>query len=186
MRPDVFIHEKAMVESENIGKGTRIWAFAHVMRGARIGENCNVGETCFVENEVVIGNKVTIKNGVCVWDKVILEDEVFVGPHAVFTNDYNPRSAFKKDPQAFLNTIVKTGATIGANATIVCGVTIGRCAFVGAGALIRSNIPDYAIVVGNPSRQIGFMCACGVKIDFNSVCACGRSYRLDNGKCLLN
>jgi UDP-2-acetamido-3-amino-2,3-dideoxy-glucuronate N-acetyltransferase len=177
-----FSHSHALVESPHIGKGTRIWAFAHVMKGAQVGEDCNLGDHVFVESKVRIGNKVTIKNGVALWDGVVLEDCVFVGPNAVFTNDKNPRIAYQKKPEEFLPTVVREGASIGANVTIVCGVEIGRHAFVGAGAVVTRDIPDYAIVVGNPARQKGYMCECGEKVRPEVVCGCGRLFSFSKGR----
>ena len=175
-RPAFFKHSQALVESDEIGDGTRIWAFAHVMRGARIGARCNICDHVFVESRVTIGDDVTLKNGVAVWDAVTLGNSVFVGPYAVFTNDKNPRAAVKKDRDKFLPTRVREGASIGANATIICGVTIGRYAFVGAGAVITRDVPDYAMVVGNPARMIGYMCECGGKLPPSLVCNCGRKF----------
>jgi UDP-2-acetamido-3-amino-2,3-dideoxy-glucuronate N-acetyltransferase len=179
-----FFHSHALVESPHIGKGTRIWAFAHVMKGAQVGEDCNLGDHVFVESKVRIGNKVTIKNGVALWDGVVLEDCVFVGPNAVFTNDKNPRIAYHKNPEEFVPTIVREGASIGANVTIVCGVEIGRHAFVGAGAVVTRDIPDYAIVVGNPARQKGYMCECGERVRPEVVCGCGRLFSFSKGRLL--
>ena len=171
--PKYFVHPQALVETEEIGAGTRIWAFAHVMAGAVVGERCNIGDHAFVESNVVIGDGVTIKNGVSVWDGVSLANSVFVGPNAVFTNDLNPRAAVKKSREQFVSTIVEEGASIGANATIVCGTRIGRFAFIGAGAVIIRDVPDYAMMVGNPARQIGFMCECGRNLPEPPVCKCG-------------
>jgi len=168
-----FVHPQALVETEAIGEGTRVWAFAHVMAGAAIGKHCNIGDHVFVESNVIIGDGVTVKNGVAVWDGVSLADGVFVGPNAVFTNDLNPRAAVKKSREQFLSTAVDEGASIGANATIVCGTRIGRFAFIGAGAVIIRDVPDYAVVVGNPARQIGFMCECGERLHENRECQCG-------------
>jgi acetyltransferase-like isoleucine patch superfamily enzyme len=183
-----FRHPNALVESTEIGCATRIWAFAHVMKNARIGEHCNVCDHVFVESNVRIGNHVTIKNGVALWDGVVLEDRVFVGPNAVFTNDKNPRVGYPKDPQNFGPTIVREGASIGANATIVCGVEIGRHAFVGAGSVVTRDVPDYAVVVGNPARQRGYMCECGAKIGPEITCTCGRIFALAEGRliCVSN
>jgi UDP-2-acetamido-3-amino-2,3-dideoxy-glucuronate N-acetyltransferase len=176
--PSVFVHERGLCESDEVGPRTRIWAFAHVMRGAVLGSDCNIGEHCFIESGASIGNRVTVKNGVAVWDRVAIEDEVFVGPYAVFTNDRNPRVAFKKTREEFLPTRVERGSTIGANATIVCGVTIGEGAFVGAGAVVTANVPRYALMAGNPARRIGWMCACGERLPAELKCACGRDYSL--------
>jgi UDP-2-acetamido-3-amino-2,3-dideoxy-glucuronate N-acetyltransferase len=177
-----FKHPNALVESSEIGKGTRIWAFAHVMRGARIGEDCNLCDHVFVESRVRIGNQVTIKNGVALWDGVVLEDRVFVGPNAVFTNDKNPRVAYHKQPEEFLPTVVREGASIGANVTVVCGLEIGRHAFIGAGAVVTRDVSDHAIVIGNPARQVGYMCECGNKIRAGIVCACGRMFATTEGQ----
>jgi acetyltransferase-like isoleucine patch superfamily enzyme/dTDP-4-dehydrorhamnose 3,5-epimerase-like enzyme len=152
---DYFVHEKGICESTNIGARTRIWAFAHVLPGARIGADCNVCDNVFVENDVVIGDRVTIKCGVQVWDGVRLEDDVFVGPNATFTNDPFPRS--RKRPDQFASTIVRTGASIGANATILPGITVGSRAMVGAGAVVIKSVPPLAIVVGNPARIVGYV-----------------------------
>jgi acetyltransferase-like isoleucine patch superfamily enzyme len=175
--PSVFVHEKALCESDDVGPRTRVWAFAHIMKGAHVGADCNVGDHAFIESGARIGDRVTVKNCVLVWDKVTIEDEVFVGPNAVFTNDRVPRVAFKNPPESFLPTLVRRGASIGANATIVCGVTIGEQAFVGAGSVVTRDVPAYALVVGSPARSIGWMCACGAKLGTDLHCACGRRYR---------
>lgn len=174
----IYIHPQALCESEDVGPRTRIWAFAHVMRGAKIGSDCNVCDHAFIETGAIIGDRVTLKNAVLVWDGVTIDDEVFIGPNVVFTNDLNPRVAFKNSPDQFLSTLVERGASIGANATIVCGVTIGEQAFVGAGTVVVENVPSYSLVVGNPARQIGWMCACGRKLPDDMACTCGRRYRL--------
>jgi acetyltransferase-like isoleucine patch superfamily enzyme/dTDP-4-dehydrorhamnose 3,5-epimerase-like enzyme len=150
-----FVHPQGICESEHVGAGTRIWAFAHVLPGARIGRDCNICDHTFIENDVVIGDRVTIKCGVQVWDGVRLEDDVFVGPNATFTNDVFPRS--KHRPQSFARTTVCRGASIGANATILPGVTIGRNAMIGGGAVITKSVPPYAIVMGNPARIVGYV-----------------------------
>jgi acetyltransferase-like isoleucine patch superfamily enzyme len=176
--PTVFVHERGLCESDTVGPRTRIWAFAHVMRGAVVGADCNVCDHAFVESGAVVGDRVTIKNNSLVWEKVTLEDEVFVGPNTVFTNDLIPRVAFKKQSADFLPTLVRRNATIGANATIVCGVTIGEHAFIGAGTVVVRDVPAYAMMVGNPARRIGWMCACGKRLPDSLVCECGRRYRL--------
>jgi UDP-2-acetamido-3-amino-2,3-dideoxy-glucuronate N-acetyltransferase len=190
-----FVHPQGIAESERIGAGTRIWAFAHVMRGAEVGERCNVGEHAFIETGAIVGNDVTVKNGVSVWSGLVIEDEVFLGPHCVFTNDPNPRSYIKKGPQALVETRVRRGATIGAGAVIVCGHEIGHYAFVGAGTVVIRDVPDFALVVGNPARQIGWMCLCaqklplepGAKVGQRCAChACGSEFeRADSGLTII-
>ena len=176
MSDEVFVHPHGLCESDQVGARTRVWAFAHVMKNAQIGSDCNIGGGAFVESGAILGNGVTVKNNVLVWDKVIVEDKVFLGPNAVFTNDMNPRADFKKPPEAFLKTHVRTGASIGANATIVCGVEIGACAFVGAGTVVIRDVPAHALVAGNPARQIGWICTCGEKLQASLECACGRKF----------
>jgi UDP-2-acetamido-3-amino-2,3-dideoxy-glucuronate N-acetyltransferase len=151
----MMIHDAAICESEKIGKGTNIWAFAHVLPGAMIGEDCNICDHVFIENDVVVGDRVTIKSGVQLWDGLRVGDDVFIGPNATFTNDKNPRS--KKRLEKFLKTTIHEGASIGANATILPGVNIGRGAMVGAGAVVTSSVPPYAVVVGNPARISGYV-----------------------------
>ena len=168
-----FVHHAALVETEDIGAGTRIWAFAPVMQGAHVGTDCNIGDHAFIEDGARLGNNVTVKNGVSVWAGVTVEDHCFLGPNCVFTNDLNPRAYLKKKADALLTTLVKTGATIGANATIVCGHSIGRYAFVGAGAVMIRDIPDYALVVGNPGRHVGWMCECATKLPLQASAASG-------------
>lgn len=149
-----FIHEKAICESKNIGYGSKIWAFAHILPRAVIGSHCNICDGVFIENDVVVGNNVTIKCGVQLWDGITLEDNVFIGPNVTFTNDINPRS--KKYPEKFLKTKVKEGASIGANATILPGIMIGRGAMVGAGAVVTQSVPPFATVVGNPAHIVNY------------------------------
>ena len=148
-----FVHSHALVESNQIGNNTRIWAFAHVLPGARIGVDCNICDGVFIENDVLIGDRVTIKCGVQIWDGVRLDDDVMVGPNATFTNDLNPRS---KQAFELRRTVVEKGASIGANATILCGITIGTGAMVGAGSVVLKDVPPYAVVVGNPARVIRY------------------------------
>jgi len=175
----VFVHTHALCESDQVGPRTRIWAFAHVMRGARIGADCNVCDHAFVESGVVVGDRVTIKNGVQIYAGVTVADEAFLGPNMVFTNDLTPRAGFRRAPEEYLRaTAVRRGATIGANATIVCGTTLGEHSFVGAGAVVVKNVPAHALVVGNPARRIGWVCACGQRLGDTLACECGRSYRL--------
>ena len=173
----VFVHETALCESEEIGPGTRVWAFAHVGKGAVVGADCNLCDHVYVEGGAVVGDRVTVKNGVMIWARVIVEDDVFLGPGAVLTNDLLPRAAFKKSPAELQPTLISRGATIGANATIVCGVTIGRGAFVGAGSVVVEDVPDHALVVGNPAARIGWVCSCGQKLPRDLSCpACGLRY----------
>jgi acetyltransferase-like isoleucine patch superfamily enzyme len=158
MSDEPFVHEKGLVEpGARIGAGTRVWAFAHVLGGAVIGRDCNVCDGVFVENDVVIGDRVTLKCGVQVWDGVRLEDDVFVGPNATFTNDLFPRS--RQRPEKFEQTVVRKGASLGANCTILAGVVIGKNAMVGAGAVVTKDVPEDAIVVGNPARIHGYVAA---------------------------
>lgn len=148
----MFIHALSDVQAKHIGTGTRIWQFSVVLEGAKIGENCNICAHTLVENDVVIGNNVTLKSGVFLWNGITLENDVFIGPNATFTNDKRPRS--KVYPEQFARTLVKEGASIGANATILPGVCIGKKAMVGAGAVVTKDVPDYAVVVGNPAKVI--------------------------------
>ncbi len=178
-----FVHPKGLADSTEIGPRTRIWAFAHVLKGAVIGCDCNIGECVFVEPEVVLGNHVTIKNGVQVWTGVTCEDYVFVGPNATFTNDLRPRVAHPTDPADYAKTHVCYGASIGANATIVAGNTIGSHAMIGAGTVVIRDVPAHALMVGNPARRIGWICACGEKLPESLVCPkCAKRYeRADLG-----
>lgn len=175
--PSVFVHEKALCESDAIGPGTRVWAFAHVMTGAVVGRDCNLCDHVFVESGARIGDRVTVKNNALVWDKVTIEDDVFVGPNVVFTNDRVPRVAFKRSPEKFQPTLVRRGATLGANVTVVCGVTIREHAFVGAGAVVTADVPAHALVLGNPARRAAFVCACGERLPRSLACRCGRRHR---------
>jgi len=147
------------------------------MKGARIGADCNICDHAFVESGAILGDRVTVKNAVLIWDKVQIDDDVFLGPNAVFTNDLRPRAAFKKPATEFLQTLVERGATIGANATIVCGVTIGAHAFVAAGAVVIRNVQSHALVVGNPARRVGWVCVCGERLGSSLECTCGRGYQ---------
>lgn len=173
---EIYVHPKALCESEDVGSGTRVWAFAHVMPGASIGAGCNIGGSCFVEDGAVLGSGVTLKNGVAVWRGVTIEDDVFIGPNVVFTNDLRPRAEVKLDVAELRPTLVRRGATIGANATVVCDTTIGSYAFVGAGAVVILDVPDHGLVVGNPARSIGWACRCGLRLPSSLSCTCGRSY----------
>ncbi|MBI6545441.1 MAG: N-acetyltransferase [Cyanobacteria bacterium NC_groundwater_1444_Ag_S-0.65um_54_12] len=162
-----FVHESSYIDEPcNIGQGTKIWHFSHVMRGAVIGDRCNIGQNVVISSDVVIGNNVKIQNNVSIYTGVVLEDDVFCGPSMVFTNVATPRSHVpRNDPQKdYLPTCVKKGAALGANCTVVCGNTIGEYAFVGAGAVVTHDIPSHAIVYGNPARVKGWACECGVKL----------------------
>jgi len=176
--PSVFVHPNALCESENVGARTRVWAFAHIMPGAVVGEDCNVCDHAFIEGGARIGDRVTVKNSVLLWDGVTVEDEVFLGPNVVFTNDLDPRVAFKKTPDQFTPTLVRRAAPIGANATIVCAVTIGEQAMAGAGAVVTKDVAAQALVLGNPARQSSWVCVCGARLGDDLICArCGRRYR---------
>jgi UDP-2-acetamido-3-amino-2,3-dideoxy-glucuronate N-acetyltransferase len=175
--PSAFIDEGC-----EIGEGTSIWHFSHIMPNCKIGRNCNIGQNVVISPEVILGNNVKVQNNVSIYTGVICEDDVFLGPSMVFTNVINPRSAVNRKNQ-YLKTVVKTGASIGANATIVCGHDIGRFAFIGAGAVVTKNVPDYALVIGNPARQTGWMSEYGHKLKFNAegIAVCpegGEQYRL--------
>lgn len=182
---EFYAHETAVIDPGcQIGKGTKIWHFSHVMGGSVIGENCNIGQNVFIASGVVLGNNVKIQNNVSVYEGVICEDDVFLGPSMVFTNILNPRSAVVRKGQ-YVRTLVQKGATIGANATIVCGVTLGRYCFVGAGAVVTKDVKPYALVVGNPARQIGWMSEYGHRLYFdeNNIAICpesGEKYILEN------
>ena len=175
-----FVHPQAIVETEDVGPGTRVWAFAHVMKGVRLGANCNVGEHCYIESGVVVGDDVVIKNGVALWQGVIVENRVFLGPNCVFTNDPFPRS---KVLNQRLETVVREGASIGANATVLCGIEIGRYSLIGAGSVVTRDVPDFALTLGNPARLKGYVCRCGQKLRLapggHASCECGFAYRLD-------
>jgi len=181
-----FIHSTAINESDEIGENTKIWCFSHIMPHAKIGKNCNIGQNVFIDNNAVIGDNVKIQNNVSVYNSVIIENDVFLGPSCVFTNVINPRSFIERKNE-YKKTIVKKGATIGANATIVCGHTIGRYAFIGAGSVVTKDVLDYALVVGNPAHLVGFMCECGNKLKtyegYIFVCSqCGTMYSFENQK----
>jgi UDP-2-acetamido-3-amino-2,3-dideoxy-glucuronate N-acetyltransferase len=182
LRPENHLaHESCYVdENVEIGKDTKIWHFSHILSGSRIGERCNIGQNVVIGPDVAIGNGCKIQNNVSIYKGVTLEDEVFCGPSMVFTNVYNPRSAIRRMDE-IRYTLVKRGATIGANATVMCGITIGSYAFIGSGAVVLKNVPDYALVVGNPGEQKGWMCACGVQLSFNedrAICGgCDKAYQ---------
>lgn len=174
---EFFVHDQALVESDLIGEGTRIWAFAHVMKEARIGKDCNIGDHCYIESDVIIGDHVVIKNGVSIWNRVRIEDNVFIGPGAIFINDPYPRS--KVYLEEYVATYVKKGASIGANATLMCGITVGEYSMIGAGSVVTRAVPPFAIVYGNPAKVRGYVCRCGKKLDIstpNVRCVCGQLY----------
>lgn len=188
MMPTYFVHESSIVEpGAQIGAGTKIWHFCHVMGTARIGGDCVLGQNVFVGDRVVVGTNVKIQNNVSIYPGVTIEDDVFLGPSMVFTNVNNPRSEVNRKAE-FQPTLVRRGASIGANATIVCGVTLGSYCFVGAGAVVTADIPDYALAFGNPARIRGWMCQCGSRLDFlpadddqRALCgACGRTYAMSD------
>jgi acetyltransferase-like isoleucine patch superfamily enzyme len=182
-KTEYFVHPSAICESADVGKRTRIWAFAHILKNAKIGIDCNICDHCFIENDVKIGNRVTIKNGISVWDGITIEDDVFLGPHCVLTNDLYPRS--KVHHPEYIKTLIKKGATIGANATVVCGTTLGKYCMVGAGAVVTKNVPDFALVIGNPARFKYWMSKTGEKLNFDSdniaIDSKGIKYKLSKG-----
>lgn len=184
------VHETAVIDpGAQVGAGTRIWHFCHLMAGCRIGDGCNLGQNVYVDRNVVVGNRVKIQNNVSLYDGVVLHDDVFVGPSAVFTNVLNPRS-FIERKDAFRPTVVEQGATIGANATLVCGVRVGSYALVGAGSVVTRSVPAYALVRGNPARIVGWVSQAGEPLHFNELgqtrCpASGMPYRLENGLVFL-
>jgi acetyltransferase-like isoleucine patch superfamily enzyme len=177
------VHPQAIVDTKEIGENTRIWAFVHILDGARIGANGNICDHVFIENGVTLGDNVTVKSGVFLWNGVTAEDNVFIGPCAAFTNDLVPRS--RNAGFQLRTTLLKKGCSIGANATILPGLTVGRYAMVGAGAVVTRDVPDFAVMVGNPAKQKGWICACGNKLSFRKAsasCPCGRKYALEKGK----
>lgn len=187
MEKDYFAHPSAIIdEGCEIGTGVKIWHFSHIMKNCRIGNNCNIGQNVVVSPEVILGKNVKVQNNVSIYTGVICEDDVFLGPSMVFTNVINPRSAVLRRDQ-YMKTVVKKGATIGANATIVCGHDIGEFAFIGAGTVITKEVPPYALVVGNPGKQIGWMSEFGHRLlfDENGIAVCPESkdkYELKNGQ----
>ncbi len=162
------IHKLADVQSKNIGLNTSIWQFCVVLENAKIGDNCNINAHCLIENDVVIGNNVTIKSGVQIWDGISIEDDVFIGPNVTFTNDFLPRS--KQYPKEFLKTTIKKGASIGANSTIVGGITISEFAMIGAGSVVTKDIGAQELWYGNPAKHVGYVCQCGQKCDSTLIC----------------
>jgi acetyltransferase-like isoleucine patch superfamily enzyme len=182
----VFRHPSALCESQDIGAGTHVWAFAHVMDGAVVGQNCNIGDHAFVEKGAIVGDRVTIKNGVMIWDGVTIENDAFVGPGVIFTNDRYPRSRrlaeakkrYKNKDNWITSTKVLRGASIGAGAIILPGITIGRFATIAAGACVTHNVPNHALLVGHPAREVGWVCFCGMTLDGTLTCPdCNRGFR---------
>jgi UDP-2-acetamido-3-amino-2,3-dideoxy-glucuronate N-acetyltransferase len=188
--PALYVHESSYIDDGvEIGEGTRIWHFCHVLAGSRIGQRCRIGQNVVIGPRAVVGNNVKIQNNVSVYEGVTLEDDVFCGPSMVFTNINTPRSAFPRNKsEDNLATLVKRGASIGANATIICGHTIGEHALVGAGAVVTRDVPPHAVVVGNPARQRGWACECGIVLNFAANVArcreCQRTYRLTEEGCV--
>lgn len=187
MQTKYFVHDTSVIdEGAEIGEGTKIWHFCHLMSKAKVGKNCNIGQNVFIANDVVLGNNVKVQNNVSLYSGVTCDDDVFLGPSMVFTNVINPRSAVNRRNE-YTRTYVGKGATIGANATIVCGHDIGTYAFIGAGAVVTKNIPDYALVVGNPAKQIGWMSEYGHRLEFNEsgkgICKeSGEEYLLEENR----
>ena len=176
---DYFVHESSYVDDgAKIGSGTKIWFFCHIQKGAVIGDNCSLGQNANIANDVKIGNGVKIQNNVSVYQGVELEDYVFCGPSCVFTNDLTPRAKYPKGSASYKKTLVKEGASIGANATVVCGHTIGKWALIGAGAVVTCDVPDHALMLGVPAKRRGWACECGELLDDTLVCrVCGRKYK---------
>ncbi len=178
----VFVHPQGLCDSESVGEGTRVWAFAHILSGAKVGAECNVCDGAYIEGGAVVGDRVTVKNQVMIFEGVTVEDDVFLGPGVAFTNDLKPRARIKRHGDQLLPTRVRTGATLGARVTVVCGVTIGENAFVGAGAVVVRDVSPHAYIVGNPGRQIGWACLCGERLTEELSCrGCGSAFELDAG-----
>ncbi len=183
---NIIIHPSSIVDTQDIGQDSKIWAFVHILAGVKIGNNANICDHCFIEDEVIIGDNVTIKSGVWIWNGVIIGDNVFIGPSVAFANDKYPRS--KNVCFAKKRTILNNGCSIGANSTILPGITIGNYAMIGAGSVVTKNVNDYEIVYGNPAVPKGYVCQCGVKMNFTHnafQCACGLSYEKNDEQIVL-
>ena len=175
-----YVHESSYVDEDvEIGEGTKIWHFSHVQKGARIGKNCSLGQNVNIGNNVYIGNSVRIQNNVSIYEGVEIEDDVFCGPSCVFTNVITPRAHFPAHG-VYSKTTIKKGASLGANCTIVCGHTVGRYALIGSGAVVTKNVKDYALIVGVPAKQIGWVCECGRRLPDSLSCSCGRKYQIES------
>lgn len=184
MEKNYFAHESSFVDDGcQIGEGTKIWHFCHIQTGAKIGKKCSLGQNVNISNNVTVGDGCKVQNNVSLYEGVVLEDNVFCGPSCVFTNDLTPRAKYPKGRENYKKTLVKEGASIGANATVVCGHTVGRCALIGAGAVVACDVPDYALMLGVPARVAGYVCRCGERLRFkgeNAQCeACGRMYEMN-------
>lgn len=187
MKNNYYIHPVSIVETDQIGNGSKIWAFVHVLKGAVIGKNVNICDHCFIENEVIIGDDVTVKCGVWIWNGIVVENKVFIGPSTVFTNDLLPRS--KNKDYIKKNTLLREGCSVGANATIIAGVTIGAYAMIGAGSVVTKSVNDFELVYGNPAQVKGYVCKCGEKLNFNdgkSRCRCGLIYKMNKEDFCIN
>ena len=185
MEKNYFVHESSYIdEGCEIGEGTKIWHFCHIQSGAKIGKKCSLGQNVNISNNVIMGDGCKVQNNVSLYEGVVLEDNVFCGPSCVFTNDLTPRAKYPKGRANYKKTLIKEGASIGANATVVCGHTIGRCALIGAGAVVTCNVPDYALMLGIPTRLAGYVCRCGERLNFqedHAECtACGRKYQMNS------
>lgn len=178
----VYVHARGLCESTRVGAGTRVWAFAHVMAGARVGAGCNIGGGAFVEDGAILGDRVTVKNGTLVFGGVTCEDEVFLGPNVLFTNDMRPRAAIRKGPDELMPTTVRRGASLGAGVVVVCGLEIGEYAFAAAGAVVTRDVAAHSFVAGNPARHRGWVCSCGERLDDDLTCGdCGTRYETGAG-----
>lgn len=176
---EFFVHESSYIDDDvEIGAGTKIWHFCHIQKGARIGKNCSLGQNVNISNNAIIGNGVKIQNNVAVYEGVEIEDDVFCGPSCVFTNDLTPRAKYPKGHENYKKTLIKKGASIGANATIVCGHTVGEWALIGAGAVVSSDVPAHALMLGVPAKRNGWVCECGELLKNGFICEkCGRKYK---------